>query len=191
MLHAAQVRLWFLIQGASSLRAFPFLVAGIALLLTVSMSLPFTSILIVAVLLRRERWKEIALLSSIASATGGLVLYVAFHRLGWPYIIEAYPDLMQSKAWIDATRWVTAYGTWALLFVAASPLPQTPALIFTAVSNLPPTAVLTALFTGKLLKYGAYAWIAATFPGWFERLVMARDLTDTTDSSSCARRVPR
>jgi membrane protein YqaA with SNARE-associated domain len=116
------------------------------------MSLPFTSILIIAVLLRRDRWKEIALLSSIASATGGLMLYVAFHRLGWPYLIDAYPDLVQSKAWTDATRWVAAYGAWALLVVAASPLPQTPALIFTAVSSLPVATVFTALLLGKLLK---------------------------------------
>ena len=174
MLHAAHFRLWFLVQRAISLRAFPLVVAGIALLLTLSMTIPFSSILILAVLVRRDRWKEIAFLSSIASATGGLVLYVAFHRLGWPYLLEAYPDLVQSKAWIDATRWVTAYGTWALLVVAASPLPQTPALIFTAVSSLPPAAVFVALFSGKLLKYGTYAWVAATFPGWFERLITTR-----------------
>jgi membrane protein YqaA with SNARE-associated domain len=190
MLHAAHVRLWFFIQGATSLRAFPFLVAGIALLLTVSMSLPFTSILIVAVLLRSDRWKEIVVLSSVASAAGGLVLYVIFHHLGWPYLIDAYPDLMQSKAWTDATRWVPTYGAWALLVVAASPLPQTPALIFTAVSSLPPSIVFTALFFGKLLKYGAYGWVAATFPGWFERLVGTRGLPYATDCSTFPRRAP-
>jgi membrane protein YqaA with SNARE-associated domain len=187
MLHTAQVRLWIVIQGATSLRVFPLFVAGIALLLTLSMSIPFSSILILAVLLRRDRWKEIALLSSIASATGGLVLYIVFHHLGWPYLIEAYPDLVQSKAWIDATRWVTAYGTWALLVVAASPLPQTPALIFTAVSSLPPVEVFTALLLGKLVKYGAYAWLAATFPDWFEQFFPTRRLNRTTDRSAYAR----
>jgi membrane protein YqaA with SNARE-associated domain len=173
-----------IIESATSFRIFPLLVAGIALLLTVSMSIPFSSILILAVLLRRNRWKEIVVLSSIASATGGLVLYTVFHYLGWPYLIEAYPDLVQSKAWIDATRWVAAYGTWALLVVAASPLPQTPALIFTAVSSLSPVGVFTALLMGKFVKYGAYAWLAVTFPNWFEQFFPTRDPSRATDSAS-------
>jgi membrane protein YqaA with SNARE-associated domain len=162
------------LRGATALRVYPLLVGGIALLLTVSMSIPFASLLIAAVLLRRERWKEITVFASVGSAAGGLLLYLIFHHLGWSYLIEAYPDLVQSKAWVDATHWVTSYGTWALLAVAASPLPQTPALIFTAVSSLPPLEVFLALFIGKLVKYGAYAWFAATFRSWFEHLVAKR-----------------
>lgn len=172
MLYAAQFRMWIILQGATCGRAYPLLVGSIALLLTVSMTIPFASVLVAAVLLRRRRWKEIALLSSIGSAAGGLLLYVLFHHLGWNQVIEVYPDLVQSKAWIDATRWVSTYGISALLIVAASPLPQTPALIFTAVSGLPPVEVFLALFVGKLVKYSLYAWLAATFPGWFRRLVI-------------------
>ena len=171
MLYAARIRIWIILRGATSMRVYPLLVGSIALLLTVSMTIPFASVLIAAVLLRPTRWKAIALLSSFGSAAGGLFLYMIFHHLGWNYVVESYPDLVQSKAWIDATRWVSAYGTWALLVLAASPLPQTPALIFTAVSRLPPPEVFLALFLGKSLKYGAYAWLAATFPGWFERFV--------------------
>jgi hypothetical protein len=52
-------------------------------------------------------------------------------------------------------------------------LPQTPALIFTAVSRLPPAEVFLALLIGKSLKYGVYAWLAATFPDYFHRIVAA------------------
>jgi membrane protein YqaA with SNARE-associated domain len=173
MLYAAQVRVWILLRGATSMRVYPLLVGSVALLLTVSMTIPFASILIAAVLLRPARWKAIALLSSVGSAAGGLIVYIFFHHLGWIYVVEVYPDLLQSKAWIDATRWVSSYGVWALLIVAASPLPQTPALIFTAVSRLPPAEVFLALFIGKTLKYGVYAWLAATFPGYFHRIVAA------------------
>jgi len=106
--------------------AYPLVVGVVALILTVSMTIPFASILIVAVLLRRDQWKEIVLVSSLGSATGGLILYLAFHYLGWSQIAAYYPDLPQSKAWADAARWVSAYGTWALLGFAAAPLPQTP-----------------------------------------------------------------
>ena len=166
------VGIGLVLRGATSLRAYPLVVGAVALLLTLSMSIPFASIPIVAVLLCPDRWKGITVFASAGSAAGGLLLYMVFHHLGWNYLIETYPDLVQSKAWIDATRWVSAYGTWALLAVAASPLPQTPALIFTAVSRLPPFDVFLALFVGKLVKYGVYAWLAATFPSWFHRWVI-------------------
>jgi membrane protein YqaA with SNARE-associated domain len=154
---------------AIPVRAYPLMIGFIALILTVSMTIPFASILIGAVLLRRDRWKEMVVLSSLGSATGGLILYLSFHYLGWIQIAAAYPDLTQSKAWSDATRWVTAYGIWALLGIAALPMPQTPALIFTAMSRLPISEVFLALFIGKLLKYGIYGWLAAEFPSWFRR----------------------
>ena len=147
------------------------LMTGItALLITVSMTIPFAAILVGAVLLRHDRWKEIVLISSLGSATGGFILYWVFYYLGWSQIVVAYPDLIQSKLWADGTRWVSVYGAWALLSIAALPLPQTPALIFTAVLPLPASQVFLALFVGKLLKYGVYGWLAANFPSWVERL---------------------
>jgi hypothetical protein len=47
------------LRRAIPARAYPLMVGVIALVLTVSMTIPFASILIVAVLLRRDRWKEI------------------------------------------------------------------------------------------------------------------------------------
>ena len=157
-------------------RAYLLMTGITALLLAVSMTIPFSSILVGAVLLRRDRWKEIVLVSSLGSAMGGLILYCVFYYLGWSQIVIAYPDLIQSKLWSDATRWVSAFGIWALLGIAALPLPQTPALILTAVIPLPASYVFLALFVGKLLKYAVYGWLAANFPFWFERLT--RDIPD-------------
>jgi membrane protein YqaA with SNARE-associated domain len=151
-------------------------VAFTAVMVTISMIIPFASILIGAVLLRHERWKEIVAVSSLGSATGGLILYWVFYYLGWGQIVAAYPDLIQSKAWSDATGWISAYGTWALLGVAAMPLPQTPALIFTAMLPLPASEVFLALLAGKLLKYGIYGWLAANFPSLLQH--HARQLPD-------------
>jgi membrane protein YqaA with SNARE-associated domain len=158
------------LQEAMPDRTYLFTVGIIAFLITLSMTIPFSSILIGAVLLRHARWKEIVLISSIGSSTGGLILYFTFYYLGWSQIAAAYPDLMQSKLWSDATHWVSAYGCWALLGIAAMPLPQTPALIFTALLPLPVSKVFLALFLGKLLKYGTYGWLAAKFPSWFQCL---------------------
>jgi hypothetical protein len=70
--------------------AYPLMVGAIALILTMSMTVPFASVLFTAVLLRRRRWPEIVLWSSIGSATGGLILYLVFHHLGanWSQLIR-------------------------------------------------------------------------------------------------------
>jgi membrane protein YqaA with SNARE-associated domain len=93
-----------------------------------------------------------------------------FHYLGWNQIAEIYPDLADSKAWADVTRWISDYGTWTLLGIAALPIPQTPALIFIAMSQLPVSEVFLALFFGKLLKYGLYGWLAAECPSRMQRI---------------------
>ncbi len=49
----------------------------------VSMTIPFASILIGAVLLRHARWKEIVLVSSLGSATGGNRRLVLALKSGW------------------------------------------------------------------------------------------------------------
>ena len=76
--------------------AYLLLVASTAFLITVSMTIPFSSILIGAVLFRRDQWQQIVLTSSFGSAAGGLVLFWVFYHLGWSQIAAAYPDLVQS-----------------------------------------------------------------------------------------------
>jgi membrane protein YqaA with SNARE-associated domain len=170
ILYVAQTKLLVAVAAVAAKRIYPFFVGAVAFALTMSMLMPFVPILIGTVLARRDRWIPIVLLSSFGSAAGGVVLYLAFHHLGWSQLIASYSDLLQSNAWLDVTRWVTTYGTWALLIIAASPFAQTPALIFAAVSSLPISEVFLALLLGKLLKYGLYAWAAAKFPSWFQHL---------------------
>jgi membrane protein YqaA with SNARE-associated domain len=169
--HVIEATMRVTVWGTIAKPAYPLIVGGLTLLLTMSMTIPAASIVIGAVLLRRDRWTELVLAASLGSAIGGLVLYLAFHHLGWNQIAAAYPDLVRSQAWADATRWVAAYGTWALFAIAALPLPQTPALVFTAVSRLTAQDVFLALFLGKLVKYGVYGFVAARFPSWFQHAV--------------------
>ena len=83
-------------------RAFPLVVAGAALAAELSMSVPFASLLMAAVLLAPRRWVSIATLASLGAAVGALVLYLVFHHLGWNRLFAAYPDVVRSTAWRDA-----------------------------------------------------------------------------------------
>jgi len=140
------------------------LVGGAGLAVTVSMTIPFASVIVPAVLLSRRRWLAVALAAAAGSALGGLVLYLAFHHLAWSVAARHLPMLQQSAAWQTTTRWVAAYGVIALGIVAALPLPSTPAIAFTAIERLSVVHVALALWLGKSLKYSVYAYLAAHFP---------------------------
>lgn len=144
--------------------AFPTVVGAVAVAATLSMSVPFASLLVAAVLMARHRWGAIAVGASLGAALGAAVLYLVFHHLGWAQLFAAYPDVVRSPAWGDATRWLSAYGVVALLVIAATPLPLTPALMFAGISRLPIVEVVLALWIGKLAKYLVYAWLASRFP---------------------------
>ena len=165
----ARIRRW--LRQATAAPTYPLLVGLVAFGATVSMSVPFGSILVVAVLLRRDKWLRIAILSSVGSALGGLVLYVVFHHLGWNSLVARYPDIVRSEAWAHATHWLSSYGIAALSLIAALPLPQTPALMFAGIARLPVIWVLLALLLGKIVKYTVYAWAVARFPEKFARSV--------------------
>lgn len=165
-------RLLQALERRADSRAFPLVVGGMALLTTLSMSIPFASLLMAAVLLARRRWRSMAIWSSAGAAIGALGVYLVFHHLGWNRVFDAYPELVRSVAWRDATRWLTRYGAESLLVIAALPIPLTPALIFAAISRLPVVDVIASLWLGKWIKYMVYAWMTARFP---ERLLRRRE----------------
>lgn len=146
------------------------LVGCAAFAATVSMSIPFASLLVLAVLLRSDRWARIAFFSSVGSALGGVLLYLAFRHLGWEQFEEAYPQLIAAPAWRESVQWMGEYGARALLVISALPLPSTPAIAVAALGRLNALEVFVALWLGKWLKYCVYAWVVSRFPDRFLRL---------------------
>ncbi len=146
------------------------LVAGIlAFASAVSMLVPFTLILLPAVLLKPRAWKHLWLSCSIGSACGATLLVLLFHHLGWAQLYAHYPQLHDSASWQQIMQWMKIYGVLALALVAALPVAQTPALIFCSITAQPITAVLLALFAGKAVKYGVVAFCTVRFPQYFRR----------------------
>ena len=155
-------------RGATGL-AYLAIVGSAAFALTITMSIPFGSILAVAVVIAPRRWKSIVLLSSVGSSLGAVVIYLGFHHFGWAQFLEAYPDVAASKAWRDGTRWVSNYGVYAIFAISALPLPQSPALMFAGITRLPVVEVWAAVLLGKLFKYGVYGALVAAFPRKFAK----------------------
>lgn len=162
--YVIEQRVRSLLQATAGNPGFPALVGAIACALTVSMSMPFASVLVPAVLLSPLRWRRIALYSAFGSACGAALLFEVFHHLGWQLILERFPGIVASSAWGDSVRWVTRYGTLALAVISALPLPTTPAIVLAAVTDLYLPEVTAALFAGKLVKYLVYAGVVSRFP---------------------------
>ena len=71
---ALEQRVRAILSRTRETRHFPAMVGAVAFVLTVTMSVPFASVLVFAVLLQPERWRAIALWSAVGAAVGGLLL---------------------------------------------------------------------------------------------------------------------
>lgn len=128
---------------------------------------PVTAVVVPAALLQPRRWPAITLVTALGSAIGATLLVSVFYQLGWTQIYEKFPELASNVTWHRIIEWATTYGEAALLVIAASPLPQTPALIFFAVAQHDYPSIFIAMLAGKLLKYGVVAWLSSHFPERF------------------------
>ncbi len=142
----------------------------LALSSTLSMSVPGTFVLVLAVLAKPARWRSLWLWACVGSAAGGVMLVLFFHHLAWGQVYALFPKFETSRSWMRVEDWVEDYGLYALAWVAALPLPQTPALVLCGIGRLPVWGVFAAMLAGKLAKYGVVAWMASRFPERFARL---------------------
>ena len=152
--------------------SFAPLLGGVSFAATVTMSLPVELIVVAGTLASRRAWVGIAIWAAAGSALAATGLYFAFHHLGWSLLAKSYPDLALTQAWRQATVFLSQYGTVAIFAVMALPLPV-PKLALLAVAGiyrLPVLDVTLAIFSGKLIKYILYAYLALRFPGLLQRL---------------------
>ena len=156
-----------LLMRTVSHRYYALVVALVAFWSTLTFSFPFVAVLIPAVLLSPRRWLTLGLLCGIASGLGAAALVEVFQYLGLEFVVARYPDLMQSEAWQSASEWLQRWGLLAMLIIAGSPIPQTPALLFCALANVSTLGILVAVGIGKTVKYLFLAWATARYPARF------------------------
>jgi membrane protein YqaA with SNARE-associated domain len=72
-------------------------------------------------------------------------------------------------AWQTASEWLQDWGLLAMLIIAGSPMPQTPALLFCALAGVSTPGILAAVGIGKTVKYLFLAWATAHYPARFIR----------------------
>ena len=97
-----------------------------------------------------------------AAGMGGAIGEVSTYMLGWG-VAESIDDLKTDDR---LARWINKYGIWAVLLVAATPLPDTPIVILAGSRKLPFRRLLAAEIAGKSALYSLGAVIGgAVFAG--------------------------
>lgn len=143
------------------------LVGLVCVLAGATLAMPILALVVVAVILRPQRWRTLCVVCSLGAGIGAAILVHFMHSLGVGQIQTLYPELGNSTLWRQTLDWTREYGLFALAAVAALPMPQTPALVASTLSHLPIPGILAAVILGKLVKYGIVAWMVATFPERF------------------------
>ena len=167
--HLLPNRLRTLLMRSVGYRHYSLVVAAVAFVTTITFSFPFVAVLIPAVLLAPRRWRTLGLLCGLASGCGAAVLVEIFQYLGGEFIAARYPELVSMEVWQRASEWLQDWGLLAVLIIAGSPMPQTPALLFCALADVSSLGILAAVAIGKTAKYLFMAWATAHYPTRFMR----------------------
>jgi membrane protein YqaA with SNARE-associated domain len=165
-------RLWLRLQQWSDHPLYPLLIALLAALDLFVAFIPTDAILISSVLLKRERWLLMAVTVALGSTLGALALSGAARGIGLPLLLEWTPfvKLHASETWSEAERWIAAWGSPGLAFIAVGPLPQQPAVLVCGLSRMPLPAIGLAVFVGRIAKYLFFAWAALRAPRLLQKL---------------------
>lgn len=161
--------LWLrkLLYRSAGHRYYPLVVALIAFASTATFTFPFVIVLIPAVLIAPRRWLVLGVLTGVASGVGAAVLVEAFHYFGRELVLSHYPQLVDSESWRFASEWLENYGLFALMVIAGSPMPQTPAIFFYSLASPSIPGVMIAVGIGKSIKYLFLAWLTSRYPTRF------------------------
>lgn len=135
---------------------YPLLVGGLAVVSAATSLYPFGPVIVAATVFAPNRWRATivgATLGAVIGATG-LALFVQSVGLG---LVDAlFPALRESTIWAHSAYWIEHHGSFALVAIAALPVPQMPAIILAALSEMGLFSIALALLVGKTLKYTVY-----------------------------------
>jgi membrane protein YqaA with SNARE-associated domain len=173
ILHALARRATASLFRRASGRGFPPLVGAAAFGATLTQTVPSEWIVVASVVTRGRDWLALGMWAALGAGTAAVFLYLGFHHLGWNLLAARYPELAASRAWSEAAGWLDRYGVAVLFAVMALPLPmpKLPVLAAAGLQRLPIAEVAVTILAGKAIKYGAYGYLAARFPGFARRLI--------------------
>ncbi len=118
----------------------------------------------------RLSWLPSALWVTVGSALGAASFAVLTSLYGEQFVEHFFPNALHSKEWLDSVKVIQRHGGWGLALVSLSPFPQHPAVAIAGLAKMNALVVFLAVFLGRLLKYGFFAWAAVNSPEILRKL---------------------
>jgi len=131
--------------------------------------IPTDGVLISTVLLRPKRWVLAFIVIATSSALGAVALALAVQNLGEPFVNYLLGDALQTPTWIKVSDFLQEQGVLTLAFISVGPAPQQPAVVLGALAHMPLSKIFIAVWIGRALKYGIFAWAATHAPRFLMR----------------------
>jgi membrane protein YqaA with SNARE-associated domain len=149
---------------------YPPLIGALAFADLFLLIIPTDGILVGAVILAPKRWVFTGLTVALGSALGSAALAYVLQLKGMPFLLDKWPGIDHTHAWIWASELMHKWGDWGVFFVALSPSPQHPAVALAALAGISLFRVFAAVFAGRAVKYLLIAWIASHSPKLLKKL---------------------
>jgi membrane protein YqaA with SNARE-associated domain len=131
---------------------------------------PTDGLLISSALLAPKKWVRLAVLVSLGSTLGAMLLGAIVKTYGSPWLESHFPELLNSQAWQLSTDLFSQYGLYFLFAVAATPIVSQPVVILTALSDKTLINLFFVMLAGRLLKYFIMAATARWAPQKLSKL---------------------
>ena len=129
------------------------LVGLIALLLGITVVVPFTPVLMAVIVMVPGQRVALWLWSAVGTAIGMWITAAAVHWYG-PSLVDTYfPGTIGNAQWLSYQGWMTQWGEGALFLMGSTPLPQLPMLVMAGLSDLSLWSIALTLLGSKLVKY--------------------------------------
>ncbi len=135
---------------------------------------PTDALLISSVMLRPKKWVSAFICVALGSAIGAAVFAGVIQWDTNLFMERWFPDAFDSVLWQRTDAFFDAWGGFALLLIACSPLVQFPAVAVAALSGMSLTKIFFVCLLGRALKAALFSYGASHAPRLLMRLPFVR-----------------
>lgn len=126
--------------------------------------IPTDGLLVSSVMLNPKRWIANAIIVTIGSSIGALLLAALIKFYGMSLLLAIMPSIEQSAIWNWTEHFMMDYGMVVVFCIALSPIMQHPAIALAALTGHSLTTIFAVVFFGRIIKYMVFTWAASHAP---------------------------
>jgi membrane protein YqaA with SNARE-associated domain len=125
---------------------------------------PLDTLFVTSTLLIPKRWVSIWM-ATVVGFTGGAVAFAAvLQHYGLKILEKVMPNIIHDRIWNLSEGWIHQYGAFALGALSLVPGAFHPLLALSALEPMSLLLIALCVFSGRLIKYGAYGFVCVYFP---------------------------